>query len=262
MKQQLSRRQNKDPQGGHDSGAIVNRSRFSQHLPGHYNPYTHQYVPSLGIHEVDSGLEYAGDDEGESEGRGEKSCVLGGTSEGIGADEEDGDGWDDELEAMDLTSISEMEWGEDEGVCGGNGGGEEREKEREDVSEQEEKQGKTVWGHKKDLSGTMRAARNKYLFIKPSLNSASASKAVRTVVKSAGMLPVGSACMSAVLDSPMPGEMALKKSSGQSIYKAPGQHEPLHGYGCRVLLHNMLLKCHFFYIHRVPKTAKRVRFRY
>lgn len=249
MKQQLSRRQNKDLQGGHGSGAIA--SRLSHHLPGHYNPYTHQYVPSLGIHEVDSGVEYAGDGGEESEGREEESCVLGGTS---APDEEDGEGWDDELEAMDLTGISEMEWGEDGGVYGGDGGGEVREKEGEGMSEQEEKQGKTALGHKEHLSGTTRAGRNKYSFIKP--NASSALKALRTVVKSGGPRPVNSACVSAALDSPMPGEMALKKSSGQSIYKAPGQ---LHGYACRVL--NSMLKCHF-YIHRVPKTAKRVRFRY
>lgn len=255
MKQHLSRRQHKDPQGRHGSGAIA--SRLSHHLPGHYNPYTHQYVPSLGIHEVGSGVEYAGEGGGESEGREEESCVLGGTSAGIGPDEEDGEGWDDELEAMDLTSISELEWGEDGGLYGGDGGGEVREKEGEGVSEQEEKQEKTALEHKEHLSGTIRAGRNKYSFIKPSLNSSYASKAVRTVVKSCGVRPVDSACISAVLDSPMPGETALKKSSGQSIYKAPGQ---LHGYACRVL-HSMLLKCHF-YIHRVPKTAKRVRFRY
>lgn len=246
MKQHLSRRQNKDPQGGHGSGAIA--SRLSHHLPGHYNPYTHQYVPSLGIHEADSGVEYAGDGGGESEGREEEACVLGGTS---APDEEDGEGWDDELEAMDLTGISEMEWAEDGDVYGG---GEVKEKEGGCVSEQEEKQGKTALGHKEHLSGTTRAGRNKYSFIKPSLNASSALNALRTVVKSSGPRPVNSACISAALDSPMPGEMALKKSSGQSIYKAPGQ---LHGYTCRVYTKQHIIKisflCTFTEYPRQPK---------
>ena len=251
MKQHMPQRKKRDSQSERDSGkgggtAYRRRSRMSCDHPrqtGHYNPYTYQYVPSAGAYKASSGAEH--DDGGDSEEREEESGGQGSSAViGEEGDAIDGEGWDDELEAMELASfqeslsVAEMEWVEDEGEgeeggIGDSGGGWGKVREREGgrVFERRQQLDRRVQEHKQSLSQALdasrirRAGRSKDSFIKQQ----STPKAVRTVVKRGGDQAVDSTHLSSLTDSPMPGEMAPKKSSGQSIYKAPGQHEPMEG---------------------------------
>ena len=239
MKQHLSRRQKRDHQSvsgrvGGVGSASKSLSFDASLLKGHYNPYTHQYVPSM---HVDGEVERNDGAVEESEGREDENEGQAGSSMMVG-DEEEGEGWDDELEAAELAmfqeslSVSEMEWVEDEAEEGRGGkGGEVTEGEGE--GEHREKRAR----QQQTLSrgtGAKRANSNNYSFIKPSschtVHLKPQLKHSRTVVKRGGERPVTSAHLACVTDSPMPGTTPPKKSSGQSIYKAPGLHDPMQGY--------------------------------
>ena len=246
MRQQLSLQKKRESQGGNCSkSGIGNRSRLllnhdqPRRSAGHYNPYTHQYVPSTGIYGVGSEAGRGG------EGEGKEDAVT--REEGEEEEEEEeAEGWDDELEKVDEDFVS-MEWGGgDEEEREGEG---EREEDKEEESRyfrnmfepivpgelQLKKRGKE---QKQTLSraptNTGSASRSKYSFKKPSapLVMQSTPKAIRTVVKrgsrQAGVTE-NATHLSSITDSPLPGETVPRKSSGQSIYKAPGQHEPLQG---------------------------------
>ena len=148
-----------------------------------------------------------------------------------GADDVE-EGWDDEMEAAELASfketlsVSDMEWveeeeeeGEDQSSVGDKvleteEGGDDCEN-REQLS-----MDKQHWLRSKAPS-QLRPQR-KYSFIKPHhFGMCPTSKANQRAVKRGG----GSAHLATITDSPMPGTRPPRKSSGQSIYKAPGQCE-------------------------------------
>lgn len=177
----------------------------------------------------------------------EVSGSLGGMEE-AGDVEDTEEGWDDELEAAELAlfqeslSVSDMEWVEDEETEHSrlSVGSKAIERERESNFEHGEKLRKKLKERQEhSLSktpcsdATVSHNQHKYSFIKPRYPSGQpTSKAVRSVVKKGGDL----AQLTSVTDSPLPGTIPPKKSSGQSIYKAPGHREPLQtGY---VLHHN------------------------
>ena len=90
------------------SGGKAHSARGPARRSGHYNPYTHEYVSTAGLHGTRR-------EEGEEGGSDEWVGDWGGEG---GHDE---DGWDEELEAVDLelasmegsldfTAAREMEW--------------------------------------------------------------------------------------------------------------------------------------------------------
>ena len=156
------------------------------------------------------------------------SGVRGSRVEGESGDGEGDEGWDDELEAAELASfqeslsVSEMEWAAAE----------------EDDDDFEAAPSRPVEGEKESAesgqppqailptsSGGGRITKRERVV--PAGQSSSA-RAVRTVMKRSGELMAHH--LAQVTDSPA--TLPVRRPSGQSIYKAPGQHDsqPQHGY--------------------------------
>lgn len=184
-----------------------------------YNPYTRQYVSTT-----------MGEGGSRVDGKRDMKCVQ--DDSGVGVEVEDGvEGWDDdELEAVELASFqeslgdAEMEWMEEEEEEEDIG----REGDRDSVFESREKP--RISSSVPSTSGDIQFGQNKYQFIKPSSSrrmNTPTPKAVRTVVKRCSKQSSDTTHLSCITDSPLPGAMAAKKPSGQSIYKTPGQHEQL-----------------------------------
>lgn len=209
---------------------------------GHYNPYTHEYVPRAGLRGTRRG-------EGE-EGGGEE---WGGDWGGEGGPGEDD--WDEELEAvdlelasmegsLDLTAAGEMEWEvEEEEVaeedeCGvGRRGRKGREKKsgRKEVLEhgrpfRRREEGESVcqqthkYSNKGDSNHLSLTKTALYSAIRPNSKGSRSlqdSLTTRTITKRTKVHGMAQ-CTTSVADSPLP---VPKKQPGQSIYRAPGQQD-------------------------------------
>ena len=177
------------------------------------------------------------------------------------------EGWDDEMEAAELASfqeslsVSDMEWAEeDEGEV-------EREEQESSVGshileteDQENREG--VGKYKQDhfcskvSSGAASLRKqHKYSFVKQRHHASMqpTSKALQRAVWRGG----DSAHLATVTDSPMPGTMPPRKSSGQSIYKAPGQYETLRtGYVSYLSLKN-IYSTNVYFSTEFPRLLKK-----
>ena len=199
---------------------------FSVVGTGSYNPYVRRYE---GNRERENGGGGRGNREGESGETGDR-------------DEEGDEGWDDELEAAELASfqesltVSEMEWVEEEDddfetassrvVEGGiapESGGTQAPKTKQPPLTSLPTKG----------CGDRNTNRDRVVPLVNSLSGQqqSTTRAVRTVVKRRERYGELANHLAQVTDSPA--TVPIRRPSGQSIYKAPGQQDPQpqQGYG-------------------------------
>ena len=231
---------------------------FSVVGTSNYNPYVRRYD---GNRECENGGGGRG-------GRGNREGESGETGDG---DEEGDEGWDDELEAAELASfqeslsVSEMEWveEEDDDFETASSRVAEGEKSPESGGTQPPKTKQPPQTSLPTRScGDRNTNRDRVVpLVNPlSGQQQSTTRAIRTVVKRRERSGELANHLAQVTDSPA--TVPIRRPSGQSIYKAPGQQDPQpqQGYG------KLCFRLYSHYcIHspcRVPKTAKRVRFRY
>ena len=244
MKQHMSLQKKRETHKSESS--IPNRRETyltgKQWQHGHYNPYTHEYSSAASSY----GLQRETGEEVEAEE----------SMRDVGRDSEQD--WDNELEGMETVNLEEVEEG------GLDGSGDERlESDEKEMEEEEDEDGQledyierhgAIEAHEEDYrverplhekqtadqaarktQKSSETSRNSHVYVtrpytfstaKMRLNKGSHSAGECSFPTSAKQPPVSYVSL---IDSPSPGPKVVRKQSGQSIYKAPGQQDSVQG---------------------------------